>query len=180
MVVIIAALVAVAVLAGAVLAAGRLPAPDVGLATDPDPDPDAPVGVPRAPFRPDPVLVGCVAVGGALGGAARYAVAQALPRPDAGFPWATLLVNLLGAAVLGFVLVALADRPAPADRWRAFLGTGVCGGFTTFSTLSVEVVLLTRDGAATTAVGYVVVSVVAGLAMVVAGMWSARRLAFRP
>lgn len=174
MVVIIAAFAAVAVLAGAVLVTGRLPAPEVGLAQDPDPD--APVGVPRSPFRPDLVLVGCVAVGGALGGAARYAVAQALPRATAGFPWATLLVNLLGAAVLGFVLVALADRPAPADRWRAFLGTGVCGGFTTFSTLSVEVVLLTRDGAATTALGYVVISAVAGLGMVIAGMWSARQL----
>lgn len=103
-----------------------------------------PVGVPRTPFRPDPVLVGCVALGGALGGTARYAVAQALPRVGTEFPWATLVVNLVGAAVLGFVLVALADRPPPADRWRAFLGTGVCGGFTTFSTLSVEAVLLTR------------------------------------
>lgn len=174
MLVILAALVAVAVLTGAVLATGRLPAPDVGLAADPDPD--APVGVPRTPFRPDPVLVGCVALGGALGGTARYAVAQALPRVGTGFPWATLVVNLVGAAVLGFVLVALADRPPPADRWRAFLGTGVCGGFTTFSTLSVEAVLLTRDGAATTAVGYVVASVVAGLAMVIIGMWSARQV----
>ena len=52
----------------------------------------------------------------------------------------------------------------------------MCGGFTTFSTLSVEVVLLTRDGAATTALGYVVISAVAGLGMVIAGMWSARQL----
>ncbi len=178
MVVIIAAVAAVAVLVGAVLAAGRLPTPDVGLALDPDPD--APVGVPRTPFRPDPVLVVCIGLGGALGSAARYALAQALPRDSGGFPWATLLVNLVGAAVLGFVVVALADRPPPADRWRAFLGTGVCGGFTTFSTLSVEVVLLTRDGAATTAIGYVAVSVVAGLAMVIAGMWSARELVAAP
>ncbi|MEZ5143226.1 MAG: CrcB family protein [Acidimicrobiales bacterium] len=94
------------------------------------------------------MLVGLVAAGGAVGGPGRYAVAQLLLREAAGFPWATLSVNLVGAALLGFVLVVLTERGRPADRLRAFLGTGVCGAFTTFSTFGVETDQLVRNGAA--------------------------------
>ena len=84
-----------------------------------------------------PRLVGAVAAGGALGALARYGVASAWPHPVAGFPWSTLLVNLLGSLLIGAVMTTASHRPLA----RAFLATGVLGGFTTFSAYSVE----TRD-----------------------------------
>jgi CrcB protein len=84
-----------------------------------------------------PRLVGAVAVGGALGALARYGVASAWPHPVVGFPWATLVINLVGCLLIGAVLATVGHRPLA----RAFLATGVLGGFTTFSAYSLE----TRD-----------------------------------
>ena len=85
-----------------------------------------------------PAEIAAVFVGGGLGAVARFDVGRALPVPDAGFPWATFAINVAGSALLG-VLVALGKgRPT----LLLFLGTGVCGGFTTFSTFSVETVRL--------------------------------------
>lgn len=87
-----------------------------------------------------------VALGGALGALARYGVALALPpRPDGGLPWATLLVNVLGSLLLG-VVAALAATGRLGQPAQALLATGFCGAFTTFSTFSLETVLLARAG----------------------------------
>lgn len=117
------------------------------------------------------------ALGGALGALARWGLAEALPSPG-GWPWATLLVNLTGCLLLGALLAVLATR-SPEPSWaRPFLGAGVLGGYTTYSTFAVQVVDLVDGGALLLAAGYVLVSVVGGIAAVALGAgtvrWAAR------
>ncbi len=115
------------------------------------------------------------ALGGALGALARWGVAEALPRTDGGWPWATLLVNLTGCLLMGLLLGALAARD-PEPAWaRPFLAVGVLGGFTTFSAFAVEVVDLADAGALATALGYLLASVVGGVLAVAAGIRAVRR-----
>jgi CrcB protein len=109
------------------------------------------------------------ALGGALGALARWALAEAVPSSPAGWPWATLLVNLTGCFLIGALLAALAAR-SPEPSWaRPFLGVGVLGGYTTYSTFAVEVIELVDTGAALLASGYVLASVVGGVAAVALG-----------
>lgn len=115
------------------------------------------------------------ALGGALGALARWGVAEAVPGSPAGWPWATLLVNLTGCLMLGVLLGALLPR-FPRSRWlRPFLGVGVLGGFTTYSTFGVDVVLLAEAGRPGVAAAYVLVSVVGGVAAVAGGLVATRR-----
>ena len=90
-----------------------------------------------------------VIAGGAVGTLARAGVAEALPLHPGTWPWATFLVNIAGSLILGWVVIAKA-------HWRPFVGTGFCGGYTTFSTWMVE-----RT--------YILVSITAGLAVAAAG-----------
>jgi CrcB protein len=106
-----------------------------------------------------------VALGGVAGAAARDAIEQAMP-PGAGFPVATLLVNLSGALLLGVLLEALVragDDTGWRRRLRLLAGTGFMGAYTTYSTFAVEAVQLGRHGRGGTAVAYVVVTVIGGL-----------------
>ncbi len=115
------------------------------------------------------------ALGGALGALGRWAVAEALPPRDGGWPWATLSVNLVGCLVIGALYAFLAGR-SPEPGWvRPFVGVGVLGGFTTYSAFAVEVVGLVDDRAVLVAVGYVLASVVGGVVAVVLGAVSVRR-----
>ncbi|SFU10054.1 CrcB protein [Geodermatophilus amargosae] len=114
------------------------------------------------------------ALGGALGALARWGVAEALPSPDGGWPWATLLVNLTGCLLMGVLLGALAARD-PEPAWaRPFLAVGVLGGYTTYSAFAMEVVGLTDAGAIARALGYVLVSVLGGVLAVAAGIRAVR------
>ncbi len=108
-------------------------------------------------------------LGAGLGGVARYALSVWV-QSTAGtaFPWGTLLINTTGSFVLA-VLYAALDGIAAAPEWRAFLGIGLCGGYTTFSTFSYETVRLVQDGEWTRATLYVVASVFLSLAAVVLG-----------
>jgi CrcB protein len=120
------------------------------------------------------------ALGGVLGALARWGVARALPSPTGGWPWATLLVNVTGCALIGLLLALLLAR-CPRHPWlRPFLATGVLGGYTTFSTFAVDVVELVDDGAVGTAVAYVAASVLGGLLAVVAGLSAGRALLRSP
>ena len=123
-------------------------------------------------FSPGLLLV--IALGGAAGTLLRLAVARALPSGADGFPWDTLLVNLIGSLILGFVVVTALERLGPTRYFRPLIGTGFCGGLTTFSTFAVEVVLLIRSNRLGVAALYVLVSLVAGLALARTGMVLAR------
>lgn len=106
------------------------------------------------PLAPRTLLA--VALGGALGSLLRYAVEAALPATSGGVPWGTLLVNVLGSAALGALVVVLDRGLAPAAR-RGFLTTGVLGGFTTFSTYAVQVAVLSARNPALS-LGYAVLT----------------------
>ena len=117
------------------------------------------------------------ALGGALGALARWAVAEVVPSD--GLPWATVLVNLTGCLLIGVLYGALARR-SPEPAWvRPFVGAGVLGGYTTYSTFAVEVVDLVDDGALLPAAGYLLASVIGGIAAVALGAAAVRRTAVR-
>jgi CrcB protein len=105
-------------------------------------------------------------VGGALGALARAGLDEALPARAGVWPWATFLVNVAGAALLGWTVTRLAERLPPSRYRRPFLATGLCGALTTFSTLQLELVRLLDDGHAALAVGYAAASLAAGFAAV--------------
>jgi len=112
--------------------------------------------------------------GGVIGALARYAVARALPVASGAFPWSTFVINVSGSLALGFVVVWLLER-FPRDRFaRLFVGTGIIGAYTTFSTLEVDAALLVRDHHVLVAVLYVVASLAAGLVAVWFGTYVAR------
>ena len=119
-----------------------------------------------------------VALGGALGAVLRYqtggAVARWLgPSAAAAFPWATLAVNVTGSFAMGLLAGWLA-RHDGAEGWRLLLGVGLLGGFTTFSTFSLDAALLWEGNRPGAAAGYVAVSVAASVgAGVAAGADSA-------
>lgn len=114
-----------------------------------------------------PAVVAAVLVAGAIGAVARYGVSRALAsRP--GFPWAVLVVNVVGSA-LGGVVLGLAEAGGLSAEWRLILLTGFCGGLTTFSTFSVESVQLLLEGRARVAVGSVAANLVLGVGAAAAG-----------
>lgn len=122
-----------------------------------------------------------VFLGGSLGTAAREGVSLAL-APVARIPIAILLVNLVGAFVLGMLLEALARRGPDHGRRRAlrlFAGTGFCGGFTTYSALAADTALLLDDGFPLQGLGYSLVTVIAG-ALATWGGFAVAARAHRP
>ena len=118
--------------------------------------------------------VAAIMTGGAVGTLARAGLAEALPQRAGQWPWATFVVNLAGALILGWLLTRLAERTAPSRHWRFFAGTGFCGALTTFSTFQIETFEFARDGNVGLAIGYPVVSIVAGMALAVGGVLIAR------
>jgi fluoride exporter len=115
------------------------------------------------PMWQQPGMLLAVAAGGLLGAPARYGLGALLPTRDDGFPWATLLINVSGALLLGILVVVAVER-FPSSRYaRAFFGTGFLGAYTTFSTYMVQTVLLTKDGHAIRATAYLLATVVVGL-----------------
>lgn len=110
--------------------------------------------------------VAWVALGGAAGAVARVAVTVAVGVPAGGWPWSTLLANLTGALLLGLLLGGLRDAAAARPWVRPLVGTGVLGGYTTFSTLSVETFDLVVGGRAALAVAYAASSAAGGFVAV--------------
>jgi CrcB protein len=111
-----------------------------------------------------------VAAGGALGSAARYGVGRWMgPQMSGAVPWHTLAVNVTGAFAIGLCLVAAARLGWPG-WWRPFLAVGILGGYTTFSTFSLETVELALRGSYGTAAGYAVGSLVAALVAAAGGI----------
>ncbi|MCC6704122.1 MAG: fluoride efflux transporter CrcB [Thermomicrobiales bacterium] len=123
-------------------------------------------------------LAFAVGIGGSIGAVARYGVIAWLGDADAAaFPWDTLAVNLLGSLLIG--LFFRYWRSLPPDRRselpRLFFVTGVLGGFTTFSTLSLDTVDLVRHAAWSTGLLYIAASLIGGLILAAIGYGAARR-----
>ena len=113
-----------------------------------------------------------VALGGAIGAAARYGVGVALFRPQGGFPIGVLAVNVLGSFLMGFLFVYLGQKLL--SHFNPFLMTGILGGFTTFSAFSLEAYTLFERGEVGQAAIYVALSVVLSIAALVLGVFIMR------
>jgi fluoride exporter len=131
----------------------------------------------RRLFRPS--IVVAVFAGGCVGGAVRYAVTDAWPVAAGGFPWSTLVVNLVGAFVLSLLVVVVAELSGPSAYLRPLVGTGFCGALTTFSSVVVSVDRLAAHGRPGLAATYLVVTMAAGLVVGMAGVMVGREVAER-
>ena len=119
-----------------------------------------------------------VFLGGGLGAMCRYLFGVGVVRlsgPAHG-PFATFIINVLGSVLMGVLIGAMTKMTGVNDRWRLLLGIGVLGGFTTFSSFSLEAVLMIERRAYALAAAYVVGSVVLGLAGLMLGLLVMRRL----
>jgi CrcB protein len=127
-------------------------------------------------FHPTgPQMLGAIALGGAIGALARYGVGEAMPHRAGAFPWSTFLINVCGCLLIGVLLVVITEARTVHPLSRPFLGTGVLGGFTTFSTFAVDTERLLGDHPLT-AVAYFFGTVVAALLAVQTGVIVTRRL----
>jgi CrcB protein len=148
---------------------------------------EGPTGAEHAPvvYPPTPLGLGetervliCVFAGGALGTLARAALAESWTVHGAAWPWPTLIANLAGAFLVGVFAALFAPRLRRASSYAPrFWMTGLCGGLTTFSAFQVELVRMARDGHAGRAALYALISLVAGFALVRAGLATGRRRA---
>jgi CrcB protein len=126
-------------------------------------------------------LIWAIAIGSAVGGVSRYYLSTSVQqRLGATFPWGTLLVNIVGSLLVGFIIRYALATPAVSAEVRALLTTGFCGGFTTFSTFSFETVALIEEGQYERAGAYAVGSLLLALIATFSGFMLARELiAFR-
>ena len=135
------------------------------------------------PRRLDRPVLLSIGAGGAVGAAARWAVAQATPAGPGQFPWATFAVNVSGCLALGVLMVFVVDVWPPRRYVRPFLGVGVLGGYTTFSTYMLETRSLVVGGhevlAATYLLGSLLVGLLAVWVAVVATRAAVRRSRYR-
>lgn len=143
--------------------------------------PDVPARAVR-PLYTRPAYVLLIVFGGGVGTMLRYLAEEARPTPAGGWPWTTFGINVLGSFILGTLLTALA-RSGPDQGWRRRarlgMGTGFCGGFTTYSTFVIELDTLLRGGWAAMAIGYALASVVVGITAALAGVLAVRALPLR-
>jgi CrcB protein len=116
-----------------------------------------------------------VAIGGAGGSVLRYAVGLLLARTAVGFPIGTLAVNVIGSFLIGLFARWL-SAPAVDPMWRIALTVGFCGGFTTFSTFSAELVAMAHEGRLVRAAVYVTASVALGVTATLLGLAAGDRL----
>ena len=137
-------------------------------------------GVRRARITRESVeVVGVVALGGVVGSLVRYEASVIWPNPPGTFPSTILLVNLLGCLVIGVFLTLITERWTAHRLVRPFFGTGVLGGFTTFSTYSLDIVNLVRLGHPVQAVSYLFLTAIGAMLAVGLGMVATRRLIAR-
>ena len=120
--------------------------------------------------RTDPARLVAVAAGGMVGATARWSISTAWPVSLDQFPTTTLAINLVGSFLLGLVVAGLLERRPAAPVTHTFLGTGLLGAFTTFSTLTVEAVVLVDAGQVWRAGVYLAASLVAGVAAAASGL----------
>jgi fluoride exporter len=116
-----------------------------------------------------------IALGGALGSMARYATGIYVGRwLGTTFPWGTLAINIIGSFLIGAFAESFALRWDASPSTRVFLVVGICGGYTTFSTFSLDIVTLINRGEFLAAGAYIAASVVLGVAALYAGLHAMR------
>ncbi len=122
-------------------------------------------------------VLAAVALGGAIGSVARFVVASLLQSPVwAGFPFGIFAVNVSGGFIMGVLTELMALKFSVSLEVRAFLTTGIMGGYTTFSTFSLDSALLIQRGAMVSAAGYIVGSAVLSILALFCGLWLVRAL----
>ncbi|RKN40699.1 fluoride efflux transporter FluC [Micromonospora endolithica] len=142
-----------------------------------DPDVDLRLPADRGELAAHPGgVLGTVAAGGALGALARAGVAYAVPHQPAAFGWATFAVNVSGCFLIGVLMAALPRIGRGRPLLRPFLGVGVLGGYTTYSTYAVDVQRAFAAGAPVTALAYLGATVVGALLAVWLGDTATGRL----
>jgi fluoride exporter len=141
-----------------------------------------PLSHPPGVLRPgamDRQELAAIFAGGAIGAIVRATLAQTLPSSAGSWPWATFVVNIGGALLLGYAITRLQERLPPSLYARAFIGTGLCGALTTFSTLMVELVRMAQAAHWVLAVAYGLTSVVCGLGAIFVATKLVRRAGLR-
>lgn len=117
-----------------------------------------------------------VFVGGGLGSLCRYGIGLWLPSSsEQAFPWATLVANISACIALGFLVGWMAKHPIQ-NHYKLLIGTGFCGGFSTFSTFSKETLALFQAQASLIAVLYLAISLFLGVLAIATGVWLSRLL----
>jgi CrcB protein len=139
-----------------------------------DPDVDLHLARPARHLAADAAILAVIALGGAIGAASRYLIGEAWPTTPGSFPLATLVINVSGCALIGVLMVLVTDVLTRQRLLRPFLGTGVLGGFTTFSTYALDIQQLIAGRHSATALLYLV-STAAGALVAVWGTASATR-----
>jgi len=119
--------------------------------------------------------VGVVSLGGVVGSLLRYQAGLIWPNPVGAFPTTILLINLIGCLVIGVFLTVVSEIRTPHRLVRSFFATGVLGGFTTFSTYSLDIITLVRVGQPARAVEYLLVTAIGALLAVAMGVLATRR-----
>ncbi|MGE3287234.1 MAG: fluoride efflux transporter CrcB [Pseudonocardia sp.] len=149
------------------------PGDEAGPATGPGTEPPR-----RAVARFPLDVLAAIAVGGVIGAEARFGLGLWWPHTSTEWPWATLVINTTGCFLIGALMVVLLEVVTPHRLVRPLLGVGVLGGYTTFSTYSVDVLALLHSDRPGAAVGYLVSTPVAAVIGVAVGM-AVTRVAFR-
>lgn len=147
-------------------------------AVDPDVDlhvPDQRLELRRAPWS----TLAAISAGGIVGALARYGIGAAFPHSPGTFGWATFWINVGGCLLIGMLMVAITEVWKAHRLVRPFVGVGVLGGFTTFSTSIVEAQQAIQEGAAGTGLLYLATTLVSALIAVSAGVQVTRLLARR-
>ncbi|NKZ09075.1 fluoride efflux transporter FluC [Actinomadura latina] len=148
-----------------------MPAPPV------DPDVDLHVPQQRAELRQAPwETLGAISAGGVLGALARYGLSSAFPYGPGEFPWPVFWINVSGCLLIGALMVLITEVRRAHRLVRPFLGVGVLGGFTTFSTYTVDVQRAVAHGAPRIGLAYLALTLAAALAAVLAGVRLTRSL----
>ena len=156
---------------------------DVEVSRPPEPRADPAAALTRAlrtPLRADRRELAAIFVGSALGTVLRAGLAEAFPHSATSWPWPTFAVNIVAAFLLGYFVTRLQERLPLSSYRRPLLGTGLCGGLSTFSTMQVEILKMLSAHAWVLAVGYAAGSIVAGLTAVHLATALVRRVRVRP
>ena len=123
------------------------------------------------------LMVGAVAGGGAIGSVARYLTTGLLGRSfGTAFPWGTLTVNIVGSFLMGVVVELIALKFSASQELRAFFAVGILGGFTTFSSFSLDAAFLFERGEFGSAMLYVLSSALGGLFALFAALYLVRQV----